>query len=60
MLLFYLSGWALIELQSVCLQGDAECHVIAAASILAKVTRDRMMLDYDKYELICHSKFSIV
>lgn len=29
-------------------QGDAECHVIAAASILAKVTRDRMMLAYDK------------
>lgn len=30
------------------MQGDAECHVIAAASILAKVTRDRMMLAYDK------------
>ncbi|KAH9539995.1 hypothetical protein CY35_15G085200 [Sphagnum magellanicum] len=29
-------------------KGDAECHVIAAASILAKVTRDRMMLAYDK------------
>lgn len=28
--------------------GDAKCASIAAASILAKVTRDRLMLDYDK------------
>ncbi|KAL2642251.1 hypothetical protein R1flu_009838 [Riccia fluitans] len=28
-------------------KGDAICHVIAAASILAKVTRDRIMLSYD-------------
>ncbi|KAL3695649.1 hypothetical protein R1sor_009725 [Riccia sorocarpa] len=28
-------------------KGDAICHVIAAASILAKVTRDRLMLSYD-------------
>jgi len=30
------------------IKGDPECHIIAAASILAKVTRDRMMLEYDK------------
>ncbi len=29
-------------------QGDARSFSIAAASILAKVTRDRMMLEYDK------------
>lgn len=28
--------------------GDAKCASIAAASILAKVTRDRLMLEYDK------------
>jgi len=28
--------------------GDAKCFSIAAASIIAKVTRDRLMLDYDK------------
>lgn len=28
--------------------GDAKCPSIAAASILAKVTRDRMCLDFDK------------
>jgi ribonuclease HII len=27
--------------------GDAKCFSIAAASIIAKVTRDRLMLDYD-------------
>ncbi len=27
--------------------GDAECYCIAAASIIAKVTRDRMMLELD-------------
>ncbi len=30
------------------IQGDANSNSIAAASILAKVTRDRIMLDYDK------------
>lgn len=28
--------------------GDAKCRSIAAASIVAKVTRDRMMLDYSR------------
>ncbi len=28
--------------------GDARCFTIAAASIVAKVERDRMMLDYDR------------
>ena len=28
--------------------GDAKCRSIAAASIIAKVTRDRMMLDYSR------------
>ena len=27
--------------------GDARCHAIAAASIIAKVTRDRLMCEYD-------------
>lgn len=30
------------------IKGDAKCFLIAAASIVAKVTRDRMMMDYDK------------
>ena len=30
------------------IDGDAQCFSIAAASIIAKVTRDRMMLQYDK------------
>ncbi|MDD5849528.1 MAG: ribonuclease HII [Firmicutes bacterium] len=29
-------------------KGDAQCASIAAASILAKVTRDRLMLEYDR------------
>ena len=30
------------------IKGDAKSDSIAAASILAKVTRDHMMMDYDK------------
>ena len=29
------------------IKGDAKCHAIAAASILAKTERDRLMRDYD-------------
>ncbi len=29
------------------IDGDAICHTISAASIIAKVTRDRIMLEYD-------------
>jgi ribonuclease HII len=34
--------------QTAIVQGDAKSYSIAAASVLAKVTRDRLMLDYDK------------
>ena len=30
------------------IKGDAKCYSIAAASILAKVTRDRIMREWDK------------
>ena len=31
------------------IQGDERCHAIAAASIIAKVHRDRMMRDWDRF-----------
>lgn len=34
-------------LQKAVIKGDAKCYSIAAASIIAKVTRDRMMEQYD-------------
>ena len=34
--------------QTALVQGDARSYSIAAASVLAKVTRDRLMLDYDR------------
>ena len=34
--------------QEAIVKGDARCHAIAAASILAKTTRDRLMVDYDR------------
>jgi ribonuclease HII len=40
-------GW-LAYPQTALVQGDARSYSIAAASILAKVTRDRIMLDLDK------------
>ncbi|HUN65693.1 MAG TPA: ribonuclease HII [Bacteroidota bacterium] len=30
------------------IDGDAKCYTIAAASIIAKVTRDRIMVEYDR------------
>ncbi|MBI3880137.1 MAG: ribonuclease HII [Verrucomicrobia bacterium] len=34
--------------QTALVKGDARSYSIAAASVLAKVTRDRLMLDYDR------------
>jgi ribonuclease HII len=34
--------------QTALIEGDAKSYSIAAASVLAKVTRDRLMLDYDR------------
>ena len=34
--------------QTAIVKGDARSYSIAAASVLAKVTRDRMMLEYDR------------
>ncbi len=36
------------EPQTAVVKGDAKCPAISAASILAKVTRDRLMTEYDK------------
>jgi ribonuclease HII len=35
--------------QQALIQGDERCHAIAAASIVAKVYRDQMMRDWDKF-----------
>ncbi|MDP9171664.1 MAG: ribonuclease HII [Acidobacteriota bacterium] len=44
------------------IQGDERCHAIAAASILAKVYRDQMMREWDKfypeYGLASHKGYS--
>ena len=34
--------------QTPIIKGDAKCYSIAAASIIAKVTRDRIMREYDR------------
>ncbi len=34
--------------QTALVKGDARSYSIAAASVLAKVTRDRLMLEYDR------------
>lgn len=36
------------EPQAAVVKGDAKCPAISAASILAKVTRDRLMTEYDR------------
>jgi ribonuclease HII len=35
--------------QQALIQGDERCHAIAAASIIAKVYRDRMMREWDRF-----------
>jgi ribonuclease HII len=35
--------------QMACVKGDATYYCVAAASILAKVSRDRILIGYDKY-----------
>ena len=37
-----------IPYTGVIIDGDAKCFSIAAASIIAKVTRDRLMVEYDR------------
>ena len=48
-------------LQVPIIKGDSKSVSIAAASILAKVTRDRMMVEYDKlfpeYEFARHKGY---
>ena len=43
------------------IKGDAKCYSIAAASIIAKVTRDRIMREWDKvypeYEFAAHKGY---
>ena len=39
---------AIYEPQISVVKGDAKCPAISAASVLAKVTRDRMMTEYDR------------
>jgi ribonuclease HII len=44
-------GWAILDLawpQKAIIQGDRKSQCIAAASIIAKVTRDRIMVGYDR------------
>ncbi len=47
--------------QSALIKGDARCHAIAAASILAKVHRDELMREWDKaypeYGLASHKGY---
>lgn len=47
--------------QEAIVKGDSRCHAIAAASIVAKVTRDRMMVDYHtlfpQYHFISHKGY---
>ena len=47
--------------QTSIVQGDSRSYSIAAASVLAKVTRDRLMLEYDRaypqYGFACHKGY---
>ena len=47
--------------QETVVKGDSHCHAIAAASILAKTTRDGLMADYDEqfpgYEFSSHKGY---
>jgi ribonuclease HII len=47
--------------QEALIKGDCRCHAIAAASIVAKVTRDRMMVEYHRtfpqYRLYAHKGY---
>jgi ribonuclease HII len=47
--------------QEAIVKGDATCHAIAAASILAKTRRDALMLDYDArypgYDFAAHKGY---
>ena len=49
-------------LQQVVIKGDAKCHAIAAASILAKTERDRLMEGYDTqypgYDFALHKGYA--
>lgn len=48
--LFDYVSWALPSPGEKIIQGDATCNCIAAASVLAKVTRDRFMVEaHEKY-----------
>jgi len=48
--------------QETIVKGDARCHAIAAASILAKTTRDGLMQDYDTqypgYDFAAHKGYA--
>jgi ribonuclease HII len=48
--------------QTAIIDGDAKSYSIAAASVLAKITRDRMMIEYDRqwpmYGFAAHKGYS--
>ena len=52
-----------IKYESI-IKGDAKCYSIAAASIIAKVTRDRIMREWDKvypqYGFVAHKGYGTV
>lgn len=47
MMIDALTGLDLPVRQEILIHGDAQSYLIAAASIVAKVTRDHMMIEYD-------------